>query len=66
MWEPRRWRVFGAKTAAALTITFAGTILLLVALGLLLLPAAPLRGTTEGVDWAWPSSQPAECSPDGM
>lgn len=52
-WEPRRWRVFGAKTAAALSIAFVGTILLLVALGLVLLPAAILRGTTEGVDAAW-------------
>ncbi len=52
-WEPRRWRVFGAKTAAALSIAFVGTILLLVALGLALLPAALLRGTTDGVDAAW-------------
>jgi uncharacterized membrane-anchored protein YitT (DUF2179 family) len=58
--------VFGAKTAADLLITFAGTILLLVALGLVLVPAALLRGATEGVDWAWPSSQPAWCSPAGM
>ncbi|MFL5799118.1 MAG: ABC transporter permease subunit [Actinomycetota bacterium] len=52
-WEPRRWRVFGAKTAAALLIAFVGTILLLVALGLALLPAALFRGTTTGVDAAW-------------
>jgi ABC-2 type transport system permease protein len=52
-WEPRRVRVFVAKMLAAASFAFAGFLIVQAVLGLALVPAAALRGTTEGTDITW-------------
>lgn len=52
-WEPRRWRVFGAKAAAVGIWALLIGILLQVLVSASVLPAALWRGTTEGADAAW-------------
>ncbi|MDP9404544.1 MAG: hypothetical protein M3P85_14775 [Actinomycetota bacterium] len=52
-WEPRRVRVFLAKAAAALLVTFVLGIVLQALVGLSVLPAALWRGTTAGADAEW-------------
>jgi ABC-2 type transport system permease protein len=52
-WESRRWRVFVAKAVAAVVITFAGTIAILVLLGLALTPAAVASGTIGEASASW-------------
>lgn len=48
-WEPRRIRLFIAKSAACVLGAFVATMLLQALLGLALTPAAALRGSTEGL-----------------
>jgi ABC-2 type transport system permease protein len=55
-WEPRRVRIFVAKTLVAAGTAFVGLLVLQAVLGLVLLPAALFRGTTLGVDAAWARS----------
>ncbi|HEX9235712.1 MAG TPA: hypothetical protein VF972_05495 [Actinomycetota bacterium] len=52
-WEPRRVRVLAAKVGVAAAMAFAGTIFLLLILGLALVPVATLHGTTVGADATW-------------
>jgi hypothetical protein len=52
-WEPRRLRLHSVKAVAVLVSLFLGFVVVQVALGLALLPAAAFRGTTEGADAAW-------------
>lgn len=52
-WEPRRTRVFLAKAAATLVLTFLIGIILQALVGLSVLPAALWRGTTAGADAEW-------------
>ena len=52
-WEPRRVRVLVAKLVAAGTLVFALTVVLQLLLGVALLPAGLLRGTTDGIDSDW-------------
>jgi hypothetical protein len=52
-WEPRRTRLLAAKAAAVLLGAFAGYLVLQALLGLALVPAAVLRGTTLGIDGRW-------------
>jgi hypothetical protein len=52
-WEPRRTRLLAAKVAAVLLGLFAGYLVLQALLGLALVPAAVLRGTTLGIDGRW-------------
>ncbi|MEO7837587.1 MAG: ABC transporter permease subunit [Acidimicrobiales bacterium] len=52
-WEPRRARVFLAKAAATLLLTFLIGVILQVLVGLSVLPAALWRGTTSGADAEW-------------
>jgi hypothetical protein len=52
-WEPRRRRVLAAKIAAVAGVAFAGTIVLELALGVALAPAAIFRGSTAGIDASW-------------
>ena len=52
-WEPRRVRVMVAKILAAAAFVFVAALATQVVLGLSLLPAALVRGTTAGVDAAW-------------
>jgi hypothetical protein len=52
-WEPRRVQVLAAKALVVIAGTFLATILLQTVLGLALLPAAALRGTTAGSHGAW-------------
>ena len=51
--EPRRGVLLGAKLAAAVLVAFVGALLLELVLLACMLPAAFLRGTTEGVDGSW-------------
>lgn len=50
LWEPRRWRVLGAKFLAASLSAFVIQVGLLAMLVAALLPAAVWRGSTAGVD----------------
>jgi ABC-type transport system involved in multi-copper enzyme maturation permease subunit len=50
LWEPRRWRVLGAKYTAAALSLFAIQIGLLVLVVGAMLPAAVWRGSTAGAD----------------
>jgi hypothetical protein len=52
-WEPRRSRVLLAKVLAAIVMSFAISMFLQLWLLGSLVPAAALRGTTEGADMAW-------------
>jgi ABC-type transport system involved in multi-copper enzyme maturation permease subunit len=52
-WEPRRVRVLVAKLVAAGVLVFALTVVLQLLLGVALLPAGLLRGTTDGIDSDW-------------
>jgi ABC-2 type transport system permease protein len=52
-WEPRRIRVIAAKAAVAVALATLGTLVLQILLAAALLPAAALRGSTEGMDRAW-------------
>jgi ABC-type transport system involved in multi-copper enzyme maturation permease subunit len=52
-WEPRRVRVLLAKLVAAGTLAFTLAVVLQLLLGVTLLPAGLLRGTTEGIDAGW-------------
>jgi ABC-2 type transport system permease protein len=52
-WEPRRLRVFGAKALAAGLFSLAAFLIVQALLAAALVPAAMLRGTTEGADLAW-------------
>ena len=52
-WEPRRVRVLAAKLLAAGALVFALAVVLQALLGVALLPAGLLRGTTEGIDRGW-------------
>jgi ABC-2 type transport system permease protein len=52
-WEPRRVRVFVAKILAAAAFAFAALLIVQAVLGLALVPAAALRGTTKGADLTW-------------
>jgi ABC-2 type transport system permease protein len=52
-WEPRRVRVLVAKLVAAGTLVFALAVVLQILLGVALLPAGLLRGTTDGIDSDW-------------
>jgi ABC-2 type transport system permease protein len=52
-WEPRRTRLLAAKAAAVLLGAFAGYLVLQALVGLALVPAAVLRGTTVGIDGRW-------------
>jgi hypothetical protein len=52
-WEPRRIRVALAKVSTCAAAVFAGALLLQTTLGVSLVPAALLRGSTAGVDAAW-------------
>jgi ABC-2 type transport system permease protein len=52
-WEPRRVRVFAAKFLAAAVFAFAAFLVVQAVLGLALVPAAALRGTTQGADITW-------------
>lgn len=51
--EPRRGLLLAAKLAAAVLVAFVGALLLELILLACMLPAAFLRGTTEGVDSSW-------------
>jgi ABC-type transport system involved in multi-copper enzyme maturation permease subunit len=51
--EPRRNLLLGSKLASVAVVAFGATLLLELILLLFLLPAAFIRGTTEGVDAAW-------------
>lgn len=51
-WEPRRDRIYAAKTIVASGAVAAGTVAALAFLDVLFLPVAALRGTTDGVDGA--------------
>jgi ABC-type transport system involved in multi-copper enzyme maturation permease subunit len=52
-WEPRRVRVLVAKLVATGTLVFALAVVLQLLLGIALLPAGLLRGTTDGIDSDW-------------
>lgn len=52
-WEPRRARVFLAKAATVVLLTFVIGIVLQGLVGLSVLPAALWRGTTAGTDAEW-------------
>jgi ABC-type transport system involved in multi-copper enzyme maturation permease subunit len=52
-WEPRRVRVLLAKLVAAGALAFTLAVVLQLLLGVTLLPAGLLRGTTEGIDAGW-------------
>ncbi|MGH2753457.1 MAG: ABC transporter permease subunit [Actinomycetota bacterium] len=52
-WEPRRGRVLVAKVTAAMLTTFLISMFLQAWLVTALVPAAAIRGSTEGVDAAW-------------
>lgn len=52
-WEPRRARVFLAKAATVVLLTFVIGIILQGLVGLSVLPAALWRGTTTGTDAEW-------------
>jgi len=52
-WEPRRVRVLVAKLVAAGALAFALAVVLQLLLGVALLPAGLLHGTTEGIDAGW-------------
>jgi ABC-type transport system involved in multi-copper enzyme maturation permease subunit len=52
-WEPRRVRVLLAKLVAAGALVFTLAVGLQLLLGVALLPAGLLRGTTEGIDSSW-------------
>jgi hypothetical protein len=52
-WESRRVRLHTAKAVATLGFVFVGFVAAQVALGLGLLPAALVSGTTEGADASW-------------
>jgi ABC-type transport system involved in multi-copper enzyme maturation permease subunit len=52
-WEPRRVRVLVVKLVAAGALAFTLAVGLQLLLGVALLPAGLLRGTTEGIDWSW-------------
>jgi ABC-2 type transport system permease protein len=52
-WEPRRVRVFVAKLLAAASFAFVAFLIVQAVLGLALVPAAALRGTTDGADLSW-------------
>ena len=51
--EPRRLRVLAAKAAVAVGFAVVATTILLGLLSLALMPAAIVRGTTEGASGAW-------------
>jgi ABC-2 type transport system permease protein len=52
-WEPRRVRVLAAKSIAIVVVSVVLTVATLVALGLALLPAALLHGTTMAATGTW-------------
>jgi ABC-2 type transport system permease protein len=52
-WEPRRVRVFVAKVVAIAAFAFVALLIVQLVLALALVPAATLRGTTEGADSTW-------------
>jgi ABC-type transport system involved in multi-copper enzyme maturation permease subunit len=52
-WEPRRVRVLLAKLIAAGALAFTLAVGLQLLLGVTLLPAGLLRGTTQGIDADW-------------
>lgn len=52
-WEPRRWRVFGAKAVAVAVWALVIGIVLQALVGVSVLPAAWWRGTTTGADAEW-------------
>lgn len=52
-WEPRRVRVLVAKLIAASVLVVTLTVILQLLLGVALLPAGLLRGTTDGIDSDW-------------
>ena len=52
-WEPRRWRVFGAKAVAVGLWALVIGVVLQALVGVSVVPAAVWRGTTEGADAAW-------------
>jgi ABC-2 type transport system permease protein len=52
-WEPRRVRVLLVKLVAAGALAFALAVGLQLLLGVALLPAGLLRGTTQGIDADW-------------
>lgn len=49
-WEPRRSRVYTAKTLVAALMIGVGTVATLAFLAVIFLPVAAFRGTTEGLD----------------
>jgi hypothetical protein len=53
LFEPRRWRVYGAKVAAVAVGCAIVAVLLVVWTGLGQLAASALRGSTAGVDAGW-------------
>ncbi|HYN37552.1 MAG TPA: hypothetical protein VEV82_11335 [Actinomycetota bacterium] len=52
-WEPRRVRVFFAKTLACLLVVSATMLALSLLVGLALLPMMLFKGSTAGLDGAW-------------
>ena len=52
-WEPRRMRVLAAKSIATVVVAVVLAVATLVLLGLALLPAALIHGTTMGTTGAW-------------
>ncbi|MFN2389820.1 MAG: hypothetical protein ABR575_09490, partial [Actinomycetota bacterium] len=52
-WEPRRWRVLTSKVVAGVVFVIAGTVVAQALMGFALVPAAILRGTTEGAGSVW-------------
>jgi hypothetical protein len=58
-WEPRRWRVIGAKVVACLTGVFVISIVMQAFLGVALAIDAAGTGSTAGVDGSWLSESAA-------
>lgn len=52
-WEPRRPRVAATKVGVAAAAVFGGALLAQAIVAVALVPAAILRGTTQGVDAGW-------------
>lgn len=52
-WEPRRVRLLVGKALACLGLTLIGFVAVQALLGLVLYPAAAIRGSTLGADGAW-------------
>lgn len=52
-WEPRRWRVHGARLASAGILAFAISFVLQVLLLLSFLPAVLVNGSSDGADLGW-------------